>query len=78
MDKKIIKALLADLEKSGTSSFTQDFKHGDTLYSLRIEKRKRNFSFESYDQTMAFNRAESISALPSGNQCGCCGGSGRS
>ena len=77
MDKKIIQALIADLEKSGHSSFTQDLKHGDTLYSLRIEKRKHSI-YESFDQKMVFNRAETISALPSGSQCGCCGGSGRS
>ncbi|MEZ8619103.1 hypothetical protein AB6D33_24965 [Vibrio splendidus] len=73
MSEKRLENIVREFEKTGKSSINETVKFNGKVYTIQIESRavKLNESFQ-------INKASTISALPSGSPCGCCGGSGRS
>lgn len=81
MNEKIIEQMVKEFAASGEYRFEKTYriKGADGVYyKVEIEKHSAGNKeiplFESVG-TESFN---TISALPSGAQCGCCNGSGRS
>jgi hypothetical protein len=84
MNKNILRSLIKDLivssqiNTSGVSRVTEDIKVPgyDGLFTITVEYKPK-IALESYVELASLNRAETISALPSGATCGCCNGTGR-
>ncbi len=78
MNEKAIKQIVIDLAKSGDQKYEKSFLVSgspDEVFTVTVTRRKRVLVTESISIEA---RANTISALPSGSPCGCCGGSGRS
>lgn len=78
MNNKIIEQAIIEFAKSGEKklekSYTVKGNDGE-YYTIKIEKNNEFALLDSVNKSGKFN---TISALPSGNTCGCCNGSGRS
>lgn len=78
MDEKTVIQAVREFSKSGDQRYKKSFfvsGKPEEILTITIERTRRivgneNLAFEA--------RANTISALPSGSPCGCCGGSGRS
>ncbi|NMQ30166.1 hypothetical protein E4Q23_21850 [Candidatus Accumulibacter phosphatis] len=77
MNEKPVIQTVREFSKSGDQRFNKSFfvsGNTDEIITVTIERTKqvlatKSLSFEA--------RANTISALPSGAPCGCCGGSGK-
>jgi len=78
MINKYIECLVNEFAKSEANKLEKTYKIEGTekiFYKVTIEKHLPEGIIESWGLE---SNSNSISALPSGNQCGCCNGSGRS
>jgi len=78
MDEKAVKQAVRELDKSGDARYEKSFSikdKPDEVFTVTIVRKKRAMIAEDISMEA---RANTISALPSGPACGCCGGSGRS
>ena len=77
MNEKTVIQTVREFSKSGDQTFKKSFfVSGNTeeIITVTIERTRRVVATES----LSFKaRANTISALPSGAPCGCCGGSGK-
>lgn len=77
MNDKIIKAAAIEFEKSKKTDFKKSYSVSESpteIITVTFERRQLQVANES----MKFEaRANTISALPSGANCTCCGGSGK-
>lgn len=76
-DKSVSQAII-DFANSRDPEIVKHFKYSaepDEIFTVTITRNKTNL-LSKHASMEAF--ANTISALPSGSQCGCCGGSGRS
>ncbi len=77
MNEKTVIQTVREFSKSGDQRFKKSFSVSgspDEIITVTIERTKRVLAAES----LSFEaRANTISALPSGAPCGCCGGSGK-
>ncbi|MDX5991742.1 hypothetical protein [Ectopseudomonas alcaliphila] len=78
MKEDSIKQAVSDFYNSGESRYQKEFSisgKSDEFITVTIKRTKLVMANES----LSFEaRANTVSALPSGSSCGCCGGSGRS
>lgn len=74
MNEKYLKVAVQDFAKTNSNDLTKTYEINNEYYTVTIVKEKRRVINESLIKA----RSETISALPSGSPCGCCGGSGRS
>lgn len=78
MNEKAIKQIVSDLAKSGEQKYEKSFSVSgkpDEVFTVTVTRKKLTMVTESISMEA---RANTISALPSGSPCGCCGGSGKS
>lgn len=78
MNENLVKKVVQEFSKDNISQYEKTFSivGNDTeIFTVRIERKRRILVNESIALESRFN---TISALPSGAPCGCCGGSGRS
>jgi hypothetical protein len=76
-DKSVAQAII-DFANSLDTQIEKNFRYSaeqDEIFTVTITRKKRNLLSE-HASMEAF--ANTISALPSGSQCGCCSGTGRS
>ena len=77
MNEKTVVQTVREFAKSGDQRFKKSFSvsgNSDEIITVTIERTRRVLATES----LLFEaRANTISALPSGAPCGCCGGSGK-
>jgi hypothetical protein len=77
MNDRIIKAAAIEFEKSKKLDFKKSYSVSESpteIITVTFERRK----FLIVNESIKFEaRANTISALPSGANCTCCGGSGR-
>lgn len=77
MNEKTVIQTVREFSKSGDQRFKKSFfvsGNADEIITVTIERTRRVFATESLSLEA---RANTISALPSGAPCGCCGGSGK-
>ena len=77
MNEKTVIQTVREFAKSGDQKFKKSFSvSGSTeeIITVAIERTRRVLVTESISLEA---RANTISALPSGAPCGCCGGSGK-
>ncbi|WP_157808993.1 hypothetical protein [Halomonas sp. 141] len=78
MNDKLIKKVISEFSESADNAYEKSFSikgvEGE-VFTIRIERKKDTLINESISMEALSN---SISALPSGAPCDCCGGSGRS
>lgn len=77
MNEKTILQTVREFAKSGDSKFEKSFHlSGNTeeIITITIKRTRRSLANQSI---LLEARANTISALPSGAPCGCCGGSGK-
>lgn len=77
MNEKTIIQTVREFAKSGDQKFKRAFHlsgNTDEIFTITIERTRRVLVTES---AALEARANTISALPSGAPCGCCGGSGK-
>jgi hypothetical protein len=78
MKEKAIEQAVLDFYNSEKHHYRKEFsisENGDEFITITITRNKLVAANESLSLEA---RANTISALPSGSSCGCCGGSGRS
>lgn len=77
MNEKTVIQTVREFSKNGDQRFKKSFfvsGNTDEIITVTIERTRRILATES----LSFEaRANTISALPSGSPCGCCGGSGK-
>ncbi|WP_146012312.1 hypothetical protein [Janthinobacterium sp. AD80] len=77
MDKKLIESAAREFAYSGKLIDTVDIRVGTTsveYVQVTFERKKMIPTNESFNKSI---NANTISAFPSGEKCGACGGSGR-
>jgi hypothetical protein len=74
MNKDIVRSAVSDFANSGDDEYDETFSKNGELFRVRIER----LSARSHSNENLLEKANTISALPSGSPCACCGGSGRS
>lgn len=74
MNQKYIEQAVIEFSKTGINRTEKSFTFKNEGYTVTIEKNSQVI----VESRKAFNNVNSISALPSGNTCGCCNGTGRS
>lgn len=77
MDKKLIESAAREFLNSGKSTDTVDIRVGATsleYVEVTFERKKMVVTNETFNKSI---NANTISAYPSGEKCGACGGSGR-
>lgn len=77
MNEKTIAQTVREFVKSGDQRFKKSFSvsgNADEIITVTIERTRRVLATESLSLAA---RANTISALPSGAPCDCCGGSGK-
>ncbi|MBP6582429.1 MAG: hypothetical protein KA204_03000 [Chromatiaceae bacterium] len=85
MNEKIIARLIKDLIASNELPVHRDSQASNNirvpgysgLFTVTVEYKNIETIRKSIVFSESLNRAQTISALPSGAPCGCCGGSGR-
>lgn len=78
MNENLVRKVVVEFSKDNQSEYKKAFKvSGDEneVYIVTIERKRRSVVTESISMEA---RDNTISALPSGAPCGCCGGSGKS
>lgn len=73
-----IKVAVQELAKSNLTEYRKSFQlrgNDEEIFTVTIERKRRRLVTE---RLAVEARANTISALPGGAPCGCCGGSGRS
>jgi len=78
MNEKAVKQAVIELAKSGEQKYEKSFSvsgQSDEIFTVTITRKRRAIVTDSVSMEA---RANTISALPSGSPCGCCGGSGKS
>lgn len=78
MNEKTVIQTVREFSKSGDQRFKKSFLvsgNTDEIITVTIERTRRVLVAESLSLEEA--RANTISALPAGAPCGCCGGSGK-
>lgn len=77
MNEKTVVQTVLDFAKSGDQRFKKSFSvsgNADEIITVTIERTRRVLATASLSLEASTN---TISALPSGAPCGCCGGSGK-
>jgi len=78
MKDRLIKEAVAEFAKSNEVKYEKSFfmeGEADDVFTVKIERKRKGLISESASMEAHSN---TISALPSGAPCGCCGGSGKS
>lgn len=78
MNENLVKKAVQDFSKDNKPEYKKAFRISgaeDDVYIVTIERKRRIVVTESVSMEA---RSNTISALPSGTPCGCCGGSGKS
>lgn len=78
MKSKLIQRIIFDFAKGNDKKYEESFSlqgYEGEVFTIRIERNKEHLINESISMEALSN---TISALPSGSPCGCCGGSGKS
>lgn len=77
MNEEVVKKTIREFLKSGSPRYKKAFSEegGANIITITIERTRKSTSMESLVAEASNN---TISALPSGTPCGCCGGSGKS
>lgn len=77
MNEKSVIQTVRDFSKSGEQKFTKSFSvsgNPDEIITVTIERTRQVLA----ERSLALEaRANTISTLPSGAPCDCCGGSGK-
>lgn len=74
MNDKYMEQAVIEFAKTGKRDIEKNFTLQDKGYTVIIKKNSQVLIEESN----LYSNVNTISTLPSGNSCGCCGGSGRS
>lgn len=76
MKDSVLKEVAREFAASGQKTVTKRFSipGENDFITIQFERNSLTVATESMKSEV---RANTISALPSGSQCGCCGGSGR-
>ena len=77
MKDSVLKEVAKEFAESGQKTLTKRFAIPGTIDFVTIQLDRKSLTVATEVQKVEV-RANTISALPSGSQCGCCGGSGRS
>ncbi len=76
MKDSVLKEVAKEFAESGQRTLTKRFAISGTTDFVTIQLDRKSLTVATEAQKTEV-RANTVSALPSGAQCGCCGGSGR-